>query len=83
MPILKVTVYDTSDHKKKRLICASDPAALPEARKALAAVVTRFDMLEKIRTSASMIILDIVHAKPGKDFKTEDWNSRKDLTKGG
>jgi len=82
MPILKVTVYDTSDHKRKKLICASDPASLPDARKALAAVVTRFDTLDKIRTSASMIILDIVQAKPGKDFKAEEWNSRKDLTKG-
>jgi len=82
MPILKVTVYDTSDHKRKKLICASDPAALPEARKALAAVVTRFDTLDKVRSSASMIILDIVHAKVGRDYKPDDWDSRKDLTKG-
>lgn len=53
MPILKVTVYDTSDHKRKKLICASDPATLPEARKAFAAVVTRFDTLDKIRASSS------------------------------
>lgn len=82
MPILKVTVYDTSDHKRKKLICASDPATLPEARKAFAAVVTRFDTLDKIRASSSMVILDIVRAKPGKDYTDEDWASRKDLTKG-
>lgn len=80
MPVLKVVVYDTGVHKRKTLICASDAAALPEARKALAAVVSRFDTLDKIRANSSMIILDIRHAKAGKDYSPEEWkSSRKNL----
>jgi len=79
MPVLKVVVYDASAHVRKTLICASDVASLPEARKGLAAVVSRFDTLDKIRSNSSMIILDIRHAKVGKDYTTEEWSSRKNL----
>lgn len=83
MPILKVTVWDKSEHKRKKVICASDISSLPEARRALAAVVSRFDTLEKIETNAAMIILDIVVAKPSKDFKSAEWQGKKPLTKEG
>jgi hypothetical protein len=80
MPVLKVVVYDTSVHKRKTLICASDSASLPESRKAMAAVVSRFDTLDKIRATSSLIILDIRPAKVGKDYSTEEWqSSRKNL----
>jgi hypothetical protein len=79
MPVLKVVVYDASAHVRKTLICASDVASLPEVRKGLAAVVSRFDTLDKIRSNSSMIILDIRPAKLGKDYSTEEWQSRKNL----
>ena len=81
MAVLKVTVWDKSDHRKKKLICASDPASLPEARKALSAVVGRFDTLDKIEGSSTLLILDVVRARQGRDFQVNDWNSKKDLTK--
>lgn len=83
MPVLKVTVWDKSEHKRKKVICASDTMSLPDARKALAAVVSRFDTLEKIENNASLIILDIAVAKPSKDFKSAEWQGKKPLTKEG
>jgi len=83
MPVLKVTVWDKSEHKRKKIICASDTTALPDARRALAAVVSRFDTLEKIENNAAMVILDIAVAKPSKDFKTTEWQGKKPLTKEG
>lgn len=81
MPILKVTVWDKSEHKKKRLICGSDVASLSERRKAMSAVIGRFDTLDKIEGNPSFIVLDIVRANPGRDYTAEDWNSKKNLSK--
>jgi len=83
MPVLKVTVWDKSEHKRKKVICASDTMSLPDARRALAAVVSRFDTLEKIENNASLIILDIAVAKPSQDFKSAEWQGKKPLTKEG
>lgn len=79
MPILKVTVWDRSEHKKKKIICGSDAASLSEARKALSAVIGRFDTLDKILGSPSLLVLDVIRAKAGKDYTPADWNSKKSL----
>lgn len=79
MPILKVTVWDRSEHKKKKIICGSDIASLSESRKALSAVIGRFDTLDKILGSQSMLVLDVIRAKAGKDYTPADWNSKKSL----
>ncbi len=80
MAILRVTVWDKSEHKKKKLICGADSASLPEARKALAAVIGRFDTLDKILSAPSLIVLDIIRARVGKDYSTADWNSKRSLS---
>lgn len=81
MPILRVTVWDKSEHKRKKIICGSDAASLPEARKALSAVIGRFDTLDKILSSPSLLVLDIVCAKAGRDYTPTDWNSKRSLSK--
>ncbi len=80
MPILKVTVWDKSEHKKKRLVCGSDIASLSERRKAMSAVIGRFDTLDKIEGNPSFIVLDVIRAKPGKDYTADDWSSTKNLS---
>lgn len=81
MPILKVTVWDKSEHKKRKLICGSDIASLSEGRKAMSAVIGRFDTLDKIESSPSFLVLDVIRAKPGKDYSLDDWNSKRNLSK--
>lgn len=81
MPILKVTVWDKSEHKKKRLICGSDRASLSESRKAMSAVIGRFDTLDKIEANQYFLVLDVALAKPGRDYSLDDWNSKKNLSK--
>ncbi len=80
MPILRVTVWDKSEHKKRKIICGSDAASLPEARKALSAVIGRFDTLDKILGSPSLLVLDIIRARAGKDYTPADWNSKRSLS---
>lgn len=80
MPILKVTVWDKSEHKKKKLICGSDVASLSESRKAMAAVIGRFDTLDKIESNPSFLVLDVTRAKAGKDYSLDDWNSKRNLS---
>jgi len=80
VPILKVTVWDKSEHKKRKLICGSDIASLSECRKAMSAVVGRFDTLDKIESSPSFLVLDVIRAKPGKDYSLDDWNSKRNLS---
>lgn len=81
MPILKVTVWDKSEHKKRKLICGSDVASLSESRKAMSAVIGRFDTLDKIEANPSFLVLDVSRANPGRDYSLDDWNSKKNLSK--
>lgn len=84
MPILKVTVWDKSVCKKKKLICATSAAELPGVRRNLAALIGRYDLLEKIEANSNtLIILDIAVAVEGKDYKAAEWNSTKDITTSG
>ena len=73
MPILKVTVWDKSESKRRQFVCASETAALPSRRKNLAAVVNRMDTLQQVEANRAFIILDIRTAKPDKDYDPDDW----------
>lgn len=73
MPILKVTVWDSSESKRKQIICASEASALPARRRNLAAVVARMDTLQQIDANRALRILDIREAKPDKDYDPDDW----------
>lgn len=73
MPILKVTVWDKSESKRKQFVCASETAALPSRRKNLAAVVNRMDTLQQVEANRAFVILDIRTAKPDKDYDPDDW----------
>ena len=76
MPILKVTVWDESESKRKQFVCASEAAALPSRRKNLAAVVNRMDTLQQVKANRAFIILDIKEARPDKDYDPDDWIPR-------
>ncbi len=73
MPILKVTVWDKSESKRKQFVCASETAALPSRRKNLAAVVNRMDTLQQVEANRAFVILDIRKAQPKKDYDPDDW----------